>query len=476
LNGLLIRRAELPDQRTLDVRVRDDRIVELGRSLQTAGERELDAEGGALIQGLNDHHIHLMALAAALESVPCGPPQVRDTDTLRDSLQRAARRGDPEQPWIRGIGYHESVAGELDRRRLDQLFAGTPLRIQHRSGALWMLNSAALDRLALDPSTLPPGVERDESGRPNGRFFRLDAWLRDRMGDCMGGRPPPDLASVGRLLAERGVTGASDATPTNGADECALLQDAVAAGALSIQLLVMGQHDLPTPVHAAVQLGAVKLMLDEERLPDYALLRTAIERAHGEGRPVAIHCVTRAELVLAASALGEAGPYDGDRIEHASVAPPDLVDLLRSLHVSVVTQPNFIRERGDIYRKEVEPADQAWLYRCRGFLEAGIPLAAGTDAPFGAPDPWRAMQAAIDRRPESGPPMGPSESLTPEEALALFTSPLNAPGSPTPPIAEGSHANLCLLTRPWKSARGELDHSLVHATIHNGTLSYTRSV
>ena len=57
--------------------------------------------------------------------------------------------GDSEG-WIRGVGYFESVAGELDRARLDRLAPARPLRIQHRSGALWMLNSAAVDRLGLD--------------------------------------------------------------------------------------------------------------------------------------------------------------------------------------------------------------------------------------------------------------------------------------------------------------------------------------
>jgi hypothetical protein len=51
--------------------------------------------------------------------------------------------------WIRAIGYHDSVAGPLDRAALDALVPTVPLRVQHRSGVLWILNSAGLARVGL---------------------------------------------------------------------------------------------------------------------------------------------------------------------------------------------------------------------------------------------------------------------------------------------------------------------------------------
>ena len=67
---------------------------------------------------------------------------------------------------------------------------------------------------------------------------------------------------------------------------------------------------------------------------------------------MAVHCVSRQSLVLAAVALAQAGggPH---RIEHAS-SPPEVVDQLASLPVTVVTQPGFVGEHGDRYRREVE--------------------------------------------------------------------------------------------------------------------------
>jgi predicted amidohydrolase YtcJ len=189
---------------------------------------------------------------------------------------------------------------------------------------------------------------------------------------------------------------------------------------------------------------------------------------------VAFHCVTRAELVLAAAALEVSGARADDRIEHAAIAPPDAVDLLARLGVRVVCNPGFLRERGDDYAAHVEAAELPWLVRCRGFLDAGVPLGAGTDAPFGAPDPWRSMQAAVDRLSESGVLLGPGERLSPEAALALFTSPAEAPGDPPRGLAPGARADLCLLDRPWRAARERLCADGVAATLVAGRVIWAR--
>ena len=107
--SLLIRAAAV-GERVVDVRVRDGLIVELGESLRRDGEDVLDAAGHALIPGLHDHHLHLHALAADLQSVRCGPPLAAEAF--------AALLHDAVGP-IRGTGYHESVAGPLDRYVLD---------------------------------------------------------------------------------------------------------------------------------------------------------------------------------------------------------------------------------------------------------------------------------------------------------------------------------------------------------------------
>lgn len=451
-----------------DVRLAGNRIAEVGRGLAPQpGEEVLHAEGGALLPGLHDHHIHLFALAASQASARCGPPEVRDPDALARALHEAPLR----EGWVRGVGYHESVAGPLDRDGLDALHAEQPVRVQHRSGALWLLNSAGCRGLGLDAGqATPPGVERDQAGRATGRLFRLDGWLRQRLGS----QRPPNLAEVGRRLASCGVTGVTDAGVANGADELRALESALASGELPQRLVVMGGSALPEPCQAGAARGPLKLMLAETELPPFAELEQRIAASHRAGRSVAIHCVTRAELVLAVAALEAAGARLGDRIEHAGVAPPDVLERVAALPLTVVTQPHFVRERGDAYLEEVEPEDRPWLYRARGFLEAGVRLGAGSDAPFGDPDPWRAMRAAVTRRTEAGRVLGPEEVLAPERALALFTSAPDSPGGPPRRIEPGAAADLCLLDAPWAQARRELSSERVRATWCAGRQAWRR--
>ena len=458
---MLIRAAEVCGSAPLDVRLADGRIAEIGAGLSRAPrEAVLEADGGALLPGLHDHHLHLFALAAAWASVRCGPPEVRDVEGLAEALRGWRGAGE----WVRGVGYHESVAGALTRSELDALLPERPLRIQHRSGALWMLNSSAVSRLGLDSEGAVDGVERAADGRATGRLFGLDAWLRKRLGDSR----PPRLAEVGRRLARLGLTGLTDTTPGNGPDELAAFEAAIERGDLPQRLVVMGSSGLGESDR--VTRGPVKLLLRDEDLPEPDQLEETIRSAHSAARRIAIHCVTRVQLVLTLSALSAAGSLPGDRIEHASVAPPDAMRLLAALPVAVVTQPNFVRERGDAYAVEVEERDLPWLYRGRGFLQAGVALGGGTDAPFGDPDPWAAMRAAVERRTESGLCLGPEERLSPEEALALFTSSPEAPGGVARTVEAGSRADLCLLDRPWSAARRELSTQHVAATIRNGSL------
>ncbi|MEE3328519.1 MAG: amidohydrolase family protein [Myxococcota bacterium] len=460
MKSFLIRNAEIRGQRAA-VRLCEGRIAQIGPDLSPeAMDTVIEANGGALLPGLRDHHIHLLALAAARASVRCGPPEVKSRAGLAQALQEAAATAPARSP-LRGVGYHESVAGELDRHSLDAMLNSHPVRIQHRSGALWILNSAALALLDFAPDSLPEGVECDESGQPTGRIFREDVWLRARSDR----QPAPDLSQVGALLASYGVTGVCDATPSNSEDEWALFAHARRSGALPQKLRLMGNTRLPSRTDDPhLSRGALKLILDENNLPEAEALMGIIRKAHEDGRGVAFHCVTRTELVVALDALERAGPLEMDRIEHASVTPPDLLEWMKRLPIAVVTQPNFLFERGDAYLQDVEERDQPWLYRCAGFLEARVPLAAGTDAPFGEPDPWAAMQAAVDRRSALGETLSPGEALSPEQALALFQSPLEEPGRGSSPLDAGASADLILLRSPWSRARNRLEAAEVAAT------------
>jgi predicted amidohydrolase YtcJ len=335
--------------------------------LDDGSDAEIDAEGGCVLAGLHDHHVHLRALAAARESVEAGPGVDLAT----------ALRAAPGTGWVRAVG---SADEGLDRRRLDAIVADRPVRIQHRSGALWVLNSAAARAV---------GLPDDHDGR----LFRQDDWLRARL-------PPADhdLGAVGREALALGVTAFTDTTPDRTAEEAEALR-----AAFPQRLDLMMPLDVPST-------APVKLLLDDDTLPPVDDLRTTVEAVHAAGRTVAVHCVTRVQLVATLAA----GLGPGDRIEHGAVIPPELDPELVARGITVVTQPNFAVERAEQYRRDVDPADQPLLYRCESLRRSGVRVLGGTDAPFGRPDPWAAMRAAVDRE------LNPGERVSPEEALGLF--------------------------------------------------------
>ncbi|MDQ1696446.1 MAG: hypothetical protein QOJ03_1799, partial [Frankiaceae bacterium] len=228
MTGLLVRDCEIDDLGRVDVRIRDGVVVEVAQSLRGDQEEELAAGGGALIPGLHDHHLHLFALAASLASVDCSPVRVRDAAGLAAALHQAADHGR-----VRGVGYHESVAGDLDRDALDALVDAVSTRVQHRSGAVWFLNSAALVAAGLLDSS-DPAVERDADGRATGRLVRGDHLLPRAETDH------PDLGAVGRQLASVGVTGVTDETPRLDPAQTAALREAHQAGPLPQRLVLLG--------------------------------------------------------------------------------------------------------------------------------------------------------------------------------------------------------------------------------------------
>ncbi|HSS24829.1 MAG TPA: amidohydrolase family protein [Mycobacterium sp.] len=431
---MLIQRATLLDGTMADIRV-GAQIDEVGEDLAAErGESVLYAGGGTVLPGLHDHHVHLRSAASALDSFLVGPPGVSTKAQLTQMLSNATPGPDG---WIRAVGYHESVAGDLDRTALDGVVRDIPVRIQHRSGALWILNSAALGRIGL-------------AEHPDGRLRSADrGWS-----DALQVRET-DLAELSRRITATGVTGVTDATPDLGADDM-------------VSLLVAHRRGEFRPRLHFLSPG--KKILQDDRLDLEALTQWIIDH-HTDERPVAVHCVTAAQLVVAIAALRAAGSHPLDRIEHAAVVPDDNLADLADLGVTVVTQPNFVAERGDQYLAEVPAAEHGQLWRVASLLNAMVPVALSTDMPFGHGDPWTAMRAAVYRTTPSGAVLNANECVSPLKALTMFLSRSDQPRRART-VETGQPGDLCVLNEPPATALAELDAGMVAATIIGGQLVY----
>jgi predicted amidohydrolase YtcJ len=432
---MLIQRATLLDGTATDIRV-DQQIVEVGELTPGKGEQVLDVAGATVIPGLHDHHVHLRSAAAALTSARVGPAAVRGREDLKRALAEAPVGSDG---WIRAIGYHEAVAGPLDRHVLDEVSPPLPVRVQHRSGVLWTLNSAGLARVGL-------------TDHPDGRLRSSDRHWSDALQ-----RNEIRLTEVSQRLSAYGVTGVTDATPDFEVSDI-------------VKLLQAHRHgELAQRVHC---LAPGKRILHDSDL-DLDELKDWVAERHAADAPVAVHCVTVAQLVVTLSALREAGTHPQDRIEHAAVVPDGSMADLKNLGVTVVTQPNFVAERGDQYLTDVPAAEHHELWRLASLLKAGVKVALSTDMPFGEGDPWATMRAAVHRATAAGAVLGPDESVSAREALTMF---FGTSGQPTEPrtITKGQPGDLCVLDVSPKDVLEELDAQMVNATVVAGEVVFER--
>jgi predicted amidohydrolase YtcJ len=458
------------DRSSADVMWVDGRVRSVTAAGATTPPRDatvVEAHGGALIPGLHDHHVHLLALDAARRSVDVSPAATPTVASFRDAL--SARLGSAaSQGWIRAVGYHETVAGALDADALDRLdtrLTSVPIRIQHRTGQLWILNGEALRRLGIAELD-KAGIERRSNGLPTGRLFGFDAELRG----LLPTEPTPDLTAVGRELASYGVTGVTDCTPFDEVTDLTSLGQAARAAGFPVSVTITGGPDLPDEAMPELDRGPVKILPDDHQPPDLQQLIDVFGKARATGRPIAVHCVTRVGLVLALAALDEVGRQPGDRIEHGAVIPTELVDELRDRSLIVITQPNFVTERGDEYLTDVEPHDRPHLWRCGSLTRSGVAVAGGTDAPFGDPDPWAAIAAATSRRTRRGTEVGPDERLPAGEALDLFLGSARDPARPRR-VEPGAVTDLCLLDVPLAEALSDPDSSAVRLTLGRAGLA-----
>jgi predicted amidohydrolase YtcJ len=257
----------------------------------------------------------------------------------------------------------------------------------------------------------------------------------------------PSLAALSRQLAHWGVTAVTDAGAQNGPAEAAILAKACRDGELVQRLTMMGREDL---LHGdGYVTGPVKLLFDERDFPDPMAIAVRIETARRLGRPVAAHCVTEAELVFYLAALDLAGgPRPGDRIEHGSLIPRSLIGDIAAAQFMVVANPGFIAKRGDRYLAEIEAMDLPDLHRLASLADAGIRVLAGSDAPYGPPNPWILIRAAINRKAPSGVVLGADEAVEAKQALALLAS--------HGLIKKGACADCCLVDPGWE---GQLEQA-----------------
>ena len=411
-----------------------DLTIEQGRITSLTPRPDAKAAGAGqpvLSPGFHDAHLHLFSLASESSYLRV-PKDLRGRDQFAELLRKAAAETDPGD-WlrVRGLEHEVSLDGwSPDREWLDQQVGDVPLRIQHASLRMDLLNSAALAQIGNALEGLP-GVRRDDQGRPTGKVLQQGAAIS-------AARPKPALDVIERRvrraserLAACGITAIQDASESNTADQVELLLDLAERGVLRqhTRAMISGARirdyaDL-TPLVEGI--GHAKITAIEAQLELDLLIQQGRD-AREHGLPIAIHAATEAEVVAAVAVVEAVKESHGparlgglDRIEHATISDDDVADALVASGAALVANPGLVSRYGDRYLKQAKSEGWATLHRVRTWLDRGVPLALASDAPVGPLEPLASVAAAVNRLTPQGQVAEPQEAIAELPALAAAT-------------------------------------------------------
>ncbi len=445
-----------------------------GRFLAVGSQKEVRRAAGpearvihlgavTVIPGLEDAHAHLLGLGRALGTIDLSG--TRSLDEAREKI-RAAPPSSFQGEWLIGRGWDQNDWAELggrfpDRQTLDALWPDRPVALTRVDGHAYWVNSVALRRAQLTRETPDPEggrILRDAQGEPTGVLVdnameRVNAVL-PQPGDEDRQRW---LTAAMTRCAELGLTAIHDA----GMDLAtfSLLQQWDALDALPLRIYGMVDGSSPDAEQLLdrgpfqgrkLSLQAVKFWADgalgsrgaalhapySDEPGHHGLLLLTPEELEERteafmraGFQVAIHAIgdranTLAIELLARNAAATKTPHLRHRIEHLQIVRPEDLPRMKAAGLIASMQPTHATSDMPWAEARVGPTRLAGAYAWRRVLEAGLPLAFGSDFPVERPDPLHGLYAARTRQDAQGQPPGgwlPDQRLTGEEALRAFT-------------------------------------------------------
>lgn len=430
------------------------------RALAGATTRVLDAGGKTIIPGLADNHLHGAGGGPGVD--------LSSARSLGEALKRIetrVRQAKPGEVVITNADWHEAQLKEQRlpyRIDLDKVAPRTPVVVV-RGGHEYILNSAALNKWDINKATKePPGgrITRDEAGELNGE-------LVDRA-KALVNLPEPPPPTIESLIAEHKKLNAAGLTsiryPGASIEHYRMLQEIQKRGLLTIRVNHLLRPFVSTPAQLASTLdqwgvkpdegdewlrnGGLKLAVDggfeggwmtelyekpfDEggkfygintlKLADFTALAKAANRG---GWRVATHAVGDAAIdeVLAGYEAADAEKsMQGRRwsIEHAFLPRDDHYPKMKKLGLAISVQDHLYLA-GPSLVKMWGAKRAAWVTPVRSYLDHGIEVSGGTDAPVVPYPPLWVFYHWISRDTITGGVLGADQRISRPEALRVET-------------------------------------------------------
>jgi predicted amidohydrolase YtcJ len=458
--------------------IKDGKILAVGDSQQIedlagSGTRVIDLAGRRVIPGINDTHNHMMSTGAVLNEV-----SLYDARSIEDIKAAVASKVESSPPgaWILGRGWDESLLAEKrfpNRHDLDEVAPNNPV-VLDRVWNMLLANSAAMMAADVGRHTPDPPadqlyagrIERDERGDPTGVF-------RDRAKHLIQ-RAVPE-----RTLAERemhirtacreynrlGIT--SVAEPGLLPEWIRAYQNVRRAGSLSvrtsmclagwgfsteqdeslIESRIAGMGVYTGFGDPLLRFDTVKFMPDGGVGDRTALmfepyagepdnygqfvvseeeLFQRVQFCHSQGWSIDSHtCGDRMQEIMvrayAAAYDAVSDPTIRHRVHHGYFPTGRALELMAEHRIPVLATIPFLTNLGESFVSSVGEERAARMMPVRTYLEAGVPVALGSDSPVTTYNPFIGMYSAVTRKTVYGRQLGEDEAISRETALRLYT-------------------------------------------------------
>jgi predicted amidohydrolase YtcJ len=455
--------------------LRGERFVAVGsnaeiRRLAGPGTQIVDLGGRFVSPGLADAHFH---------SEGGGPnvdlSRVKTMSELLGAIREAASRARPGELIMTNADWHEMQLAEKRlpvATELDTAAPGNPLVVV-RGGHSLILNSAALRKWNITKETVSPEggqITKDERGELTGELF-------DNAKSLIQLPPPPpvtieDARTTQRVLNSHGITSARiiGGYKTDSPTAWKLFSQLKDAGELTVRYNVFlsgfgrgGSADASPAERAAavvkgveasglrqgqgdewIRLGGVKLGVDGGfegglmlhpyaepygRGGTYYGLRTVpvpvfneiVRQLNQRGWIIATHAAGDAAvgMVLDAYRLAHREKAIDDKrwaIEHAFLATPQQVQAAKELGIVMSVQDHLF-VAGPAFRKYLGVSRANRITPLRTYMDAGLPVALGTDSPVIPVNPYWELYHYVSRDTRSDGVYGPEERLLDRKRL-----------------------------------------------------------
>lgn len=419
--------------------------------------RDLSATYAFVFPGFNDAHTHLGAAGQTKLHVDLTGVQSLDEMLAKVKIYADAA---PAGHWLTGGNWDHTLWATKrlpTREDLDQVTGDHPAFLDRIDGHIAIVNTAALRAAGVTGRTKPPqggAIDLDAHGEPTGILRESAQSLVEKV------IPPPTAQErrKGDALAvddavSHGVTSVQDLSEW---EDFLVFEQMEKEGALKVRinewllfklpladlLKMRAHHDANDPM---LHTGMLKGFMDgslgsrtavmkapfaddpsNRGLPQFtqAQLNTMTVEREKAGFQLGFHAIGDEAAAMALNAYEQPGvPRTArNRIEHAQVVDPADIPRFKRLGVIASMQPNHLLTDMSWAEERLGPTRAAYSYAWKAFLDAGVPLAFGTDYPVEPVTPFRGLYAAVTRMNEAGTKTYfPENKVTRGQALYAYT-------------------------------------------------------